>query len=155
MDFSTTIADLKNDTLSHLDLALDDERFEVEINEDGAVSAIFGVTLAFHRELGLKDGIVDSDGELTKSGAERLQTYLRKYLSEESGLDTSTLEVSADEQTSTLGEDPGFAVILTSTPGLSTKFQKYWDETLWPFSATMINICDPGTFNAPYMFDHI
>ncbi|MBM4574818.1 hypothetical protein GS896_27560 [Rhodococcus hoagii] len=155
MNESSTIRELADDRLEPRDLGDDDPRVAVEVSADGSVSAIFSEALQFHRDRGLPDGIVDGGGELTDGGRVRIETYLRGLLRERTGLDGAALAVNTDDQTSVIGEEPGFAVVLHTQADPATAFRDYWDNTGWPFFALMINVSDPGTFNHPYLFAHI
>lgn len=155
MDFSATIGDLKDQSLSHLDIGEQDVRFVVEIGEEGSVAIIFGEPLAFHLEYGLPDGIVDSDHNLTKDGSVRIQTFLRALLTEKTGIDGSLLHLDADDATFVCGDDPGFAITLAVKVDPSSTVQALHDNMIVPFVALMINVSDPGTFNHPYLFANI
>lgn len=155
MDFSTTVQELADTRLDHTDLAIDDQRVAVEVGTRGTVTLIFGDELRFHQNLGLPDGIVDATGELTKDGCRRLEAFLRTLLADKADLDTSTLEVNNEDQSFVLGDEPGYAVVMPVQLDPSTTLQVVHDKIAWPFFASMINVCDPGTNNWPYLFNNV
>lgn len=92
--------------------------------------------------------LADSDGWLTDSAelklAERLTGYLRK-----AGIDDADVFTTGYN-----GEDEPTLTFEIVTPYRAGETFDSWFERIgWPVAATLINVTDPGTFMAPYLFD--
>lgn len=151
---TTTLGDLDQQLITHIDLGEDDPRVSIEVSDNTAY-VYFAEHLQFHQERGLPAGIVDADGDLTDAGRARIQARIRALLTDKTRLDASLVSVDESEEQSKFGDETGFVAVLAMKVSPTTAVRDFYFDTAWPFVATMINVTDPGTFNSPYLFTDI
>lgn len=147
----------QGDRIDFMDLGLDDDpRFAVEVAEpaegDGVASIIFFERLEFHADLAQRftpdewRERTDADGELTGKFIDTLLDRMTGYLSEkvEGPLYVGTTEGGDSE--------PNITLEIGANYREGETFGEWFDRIGWPIIATLINVSDPGTFNAPYWF---
>lgn len=155
MDPSVTIGDLVQSRLCHAALGELDSRFAVEIGDRGTVTMIFGESLAFRRELGLRGESVDACGDLSPDACRSMETFLAAHLHVRTGMDTSALHVSTEEHVSLVGDEPGYAIIVPVQFDPSTTFTVFRKNVLRPFISAVVDVTTPGAAGGPYVFDEL
>ncbi|MCK0441298.1 hypothetical protein MUG78_18020 [Gordonia alkaliphila] len=144
------------DRLQLDDVGMDDPRaYIVTADTDRDYhEIIFCESLAFANEckhIAEKDLV---DGWLTASALDRAKAAIKAILAAETSISAEVLDTIEIEDGG-VGDEPGFEVSLSLPVNSSLTFGLAHDVVIWPFWATMINICDPGTFNSPYLWNRI
>lgn len=131
---------------SSKDMELDDPRFDLYVN-DGRAVLTFTAYLDWHIDYGgdswVEDNIEDGypTSEALATWTSRIEKEMLKYYSSPPTIDTR------------IGDgDPSLEVALI-IPTSSDTVEKVWDRDIQPFVECMINMCDPGTFGSPYLFE--
>ena len=155
MDTSVTIGDLFQSRLCHAALGELDSRFAVEIGDRGTVTMIFGESLAFRRELAMLGESVDACGDLSPDVCRSMETFLAAHLHVRTGMDTSTLHVSTEEHVFLVGDEPGYAILVTVQFDPSTTFATFRENVLRPFISAVVDVTTPGAAGGPYVFDEL
>ena len=140
--------------LSHVDVGEDSYGPFIEC-DDGRDHHVIGYTdeLRFHVEQGAIADAYLVDGWLTDQACRAVTGTIQKILRESSSLPETYIAALSVDNTS--GDEPGIEVAFALPSDLVLTVEQAHNQIMWPFWGTMINITDPGTFGAPYLWAHV
>lgn len=144
------------DVLTYTEIGEDDPRPKIEC-ADGRDHSSHYIGFDEYLQFAVDRGDIDDkylvDGWLNAAGLGAVRAAIQVILRDKGVLPADLIEqVTVDDIS---GDEPGIVVSVPLAVADPRTVEEAHDQVMWPFWAAMINMCDPGTFNWPYLWAHL